>query len=60
LQTECRRCKADLSLVVRARNRIAQLLTDHEFARQTGDADRQQKSLDELGLLAPRIARRCV
>ena len=52
LQNDCRRCQADLSLVVSAHQRVEYLLTLH---RTAGLSDRQRQSLqDELKLLSPR------
>lgn len=53
LQSCCRRCNADLSLVVAARERIGYLLS--EYARHM-DSDLEQKAIvDEIRLLAPQL-----
>jgi hypothetical protein len=58
LQPECRRCKADLGLSVRARQRLAYLLEQRKLADLEGDGDRGQQIQDELNLLAPQQANR--
>jgi len=54
LQSQCRRCNADLRLTMRARQRLAYLLRQRAFAIRDGDLDRREKIQCELNLLAPR------
>jgi hypothetical protein len=49
----CRRCQADLRLVVRAHRRAAYLKRQLEQARAGGDRQREQALADELRWLAP-------
>jgi hypothetical protein len=53
LQEICRRCKADLSLVVQVRRRIEYLVAEHKQARERGDIGREQFVQAELEWLAP-------
>jgi hypothetical protein len=53
LQDECRRCAADLSLVVRAWRRVEFLLAAQALAVRHGDLRRQSDILAELRLLRP-------
>ena len=43
----CRRCQADLRLVVRARRRLAYLLVEQEAARASGDHERAQRCFED-------------
>ncbi len=52
-QPECRRCKADLCLALRARRRLAYLLEQRAMAICDGDRDRTKQIQCELDLLAP-------
>lgn len=53
LQSRCRRCHADLSLVVAARERIVYLLKEHAARK---DSELEQKAItEEIRLLAPRL-----
>ncbi|HEY4261803.1 MAG TPA: hypothetical protein VGM98_16650, partial [Schlesneria sp.] len=53
LREICRRCQADLSLVVRARRRLAYLRQQQEQALSAGDDRRVQQLVAELRWLAP-------
>ncbi len=53
LRETCRRCQADLSLVVRARRRLAYLRQQQAQALSTGDDKREQQLAAELRWLAP-------
>ncbi len=57
LQDECRRCAADLRLVVRAYRRVETLLVQHAQAVRQGDTRRLPKILAELRLLKPKSLR---
>jgi hypothetical protein len=54
LREECRRCQADLSLMVRAHRRVHYLMCQQQQARATGDQQLDQGLAAELQLLAPR------
>jgi hypothetical protein len=53
LQDNCRRCKADLRLVVRARRRVACLLSEIEQVQASGNQKREELLWAELQWLAP-------
>ena len=53
LREICRRCEADLSLVVRAHRRLAYLKHRHAQALANGDQKAQQQMKAELRWLAP-------
>ena len=53
LRPQCRRCRTDLSLVVRARQRLAYLLEQRSNAVRDGDLDGMKIIQRELMLLAP-------
>lgn len=53
LQECCRRCKADLRLVVRAHRRAGYLNTEIENARADGDWQREELLAAELQWLDP-------
>lgn len=50
----CRRCRADLHLVLRAHQRLAFVKQGLEQARADGDATLEQEFAAELQWLAPR------
>ncbi len=54
LRDTCRRCTADLRLVVRAHRRVAHLVAQRQRAQAEGDWLREQAVAVELSLLAPR------
>lgn len=54
LRETCRRCQADLSLVVRAHRRLAHLITQRETALASGAAEEAKAIEAELRWLAPR------
>jgi len=54
LQETCRRCKADLRLVVRARRRVDYLHSKRLKAQAQGDRECEQKLAAELRWLAPK------
>ncbi len=54
LQDDCRRCQADLRLVVRAHRRIAYLVDLQRQQGQSPDPQTSQTIRNELRLLAPR------
>jgi len=58
LQENCRRCKADLRLVVRARRRVAYLLLEIEQVQASGSQEREELLTAELQWLAPAVAGR--
>ena len=53
LNEECRRCQADLSLVVRAHRRLLYVNQRLREAIESGDQDRERSLQDELRWLAP-------
>lgn len=53
LQETCRRCKADLSLVVRVHRRVEYLSAQREEARASGNREREEILTAELEWLAP-------
>jgi hypothetical protein len=53
LRATCRRCDADLRLVVSARCRIEYLLTEIEVAQASGNHHRKASLAAELKWLAP-------
>ena len=53
LTDACRRCQADLRLVVRAHRRVAHLMSQQRQARVDGDRLLEQSLAAELRLLAP-------
>jgi primosomal protein N' len=53
LRQECRRCRADLTLVERAHRRVAWLMTERGAARADGDLSREQVITAELQQFAP-------
>jgi hypothetical protein len=53
LSETCRRCRADLRLVVRARRRLEYVLRLQAEAVAAGDGEREQLLADELRWLAP-------
>lgn len=53
LREVCRRCQADLSLVVRAHHRLAYLQEQRAHARASGDQERERQVAAELHWLAP-------
>jgi hypothetical protein len=53
LRETCRRCQADLSLVVRARRRLGYLRQQQAQALSTDDDKREQQLAAELRWLAP-------
>ena len=55
LQLACRRCKADLRLVVAARQRVLYVASVRDQARLSGDHNAYQRAVQELRLLAPRF-----
>ncbi|MEM9660228.1 MAG: hypothetical protein AAF961_17835 [Planctomycetota bacterium] len=55
LRDECRRCQADLRLVVRARRRVAYPVAERRRAKADGDAAVEQQAAAELKLLAPKL-----
>ena len=57
LQPECRRCHADLSLVVKAHQRAEHLFVALLQARQQRDFAEQHQLAKELRLLRPAILR---
>lgn len=54
LRDECRRCEADLRLLVRAHRRVAFLVAERQQARASGNVSREQAIAAELNLLAPK------
>lgn len=54
LREECRRCRADLSLVARAHRRVHYLIVQRQQARTCGDRRREQSLTTELQQLAPK------
>ncbi len=52
-QPECRRCKADLCLTLRARQRLVYLLEQRATAIYDGDWKQKKRIQSELDLLAP-------
>jgi hypothetical protein len=52
-QDSCRRCRADLELVVRAHRRVAFLQSQREQARACGDDSQERTITAELNWLAP-------
>lgn len=57
LQPECRRCHADLSLVVKAQQRARYLYLALLQARQDNDFTAEQQLSSELRLLRPAMLR---
>ena len=57
LQLECRRCQADLSLVVKARQRAEHLFGALQQARANRDFAAQHQVTKELRLLHPGLLR---
>ena len=53
LQETCRRCKADLGLVVRVRRRVEYLISEIEQAEVSGDQEREELLAAELQWLVP-------
>ncbi len=53
LRETCRRCQADLSLVVRARRRLDYVKRQQSHSRANGDEQREQRLAAELRWLAP-------
>lgn len=53
LRETCRRCEADLSLVVRAHRRLADVKRQLEQARASGHSERARQLAAELRWLAP-------
>jgi hypothetical protein len=53
LRETCRRCQADLRLVVGVRRRIDYLVGAREQARDNGDSQRERIVTEELRWLAP-------
>jgi len=53
LRETCRRCQADLRLVVRAHHRLAYLKQLHDEAQARGDSDHARRLATELHWLAP-------
>lgn len=53
LSATCRRCQADLSLVVRARLRLEFVRRERAEAIAAGDAERERLLAGELRWLAP-------
>ena len=53
LSETCRRCQADLRLVVGARRRLNYLLAQQTAARASGDRQREETIAAELNWLAP-------
>jgi hypothetical protein len=53
LRETCRRCEADLSLVVRAYRRLAYVKHQRAEARASGDDERDRQLAAELRWLAP-------
>lgn len=53
LRETCRRCDADLGLIVRARRRLAWLKDQQAKAMDRGDLAGAQRLADELRWLAP-------
>lgn len=54
LSETCRRCQADLTLVVRARRRIVEVKRLRDEAIAGGDLQRERRLSVELTWLAPR------
>jgi hypothetical protein len=54
LRETCRRCQADLRLVVQARRRLAYVKLLRAEALASGDGAREQQLATELHWLAPR------
>ncbi|QDV40721.1 hypothetical protein Enr13x_05570 [Stieleria neptunia] len=54
LQPVCRRCDADLSLLVRATEHVAALIARHEQARAQADHHAMETTARQLALLAPK------
>jgi len=57
LQPECRRCHADLTLVIKARQRTEHLFVALQQARQDRDFAAQHQLTKELRLLHPGLLR---
>jgi primosomal protein N' len=57
LQPVCRRCHADLSLVVKAHQHAAQLYVALQQARMDSDSARQHQLTEELRQLRPSLLR---
>jgi len=57
LQPECRRCHADLTLVVKARHRAEHLFVALQQAREDRDFAAQHQLAKELRLLHPGLLR---
>lgn len=53
LQETCRRCQADLRLVMRARQRLEYVTRQLAAARAHGDRESEQLLAEELRWLAP-------
>ncbi len=56
-QELCRRCQADLSLVLRARRRLAYVQEQRELALARGDDEREAQFAVELRWIAPLAVR---
>ncbi|MEZ6128779.1 MAG: hypothetical protein R3C59_08865 [Planctomycetaceae bacterium] len=57
LQPECRRCHADLTLVVRAHRRAEYLVAAGQQADERGDVQEQWRIREELKQLSPGVLR---
>ena len=53
LRETCRRCGADLRLIVRSRRRLDYLLSERDKARAAGDREREEQIIRELRWLSP-------
>ncbi|MCS7467425.1 hypothetical protein NZK35_12290 [Stieleria sp. ICT_E10.1] len=61
LQPVCRRCDADLKLLVRALEHVAALVARHEQARARADHHAMETTARQLALIAPkRLAAICL
>ncbi len=54
LSDTCRRCRADLKLVVSAYRRLAYIQRERDAVRSAGDNERERLILAELQWLSPR------
>lgn len=53
LSDTCRRCRADLNLVVRVYRRLAYVKRERDEARSRGDNERVEVLMEELSWLSP-------
>ncbi len=53
LNQTCRRCQADLSLVVRSHRRLNYLIAQRDEARANGNREREETITEEIRWLLP-------